>query len=991
MNLKSILSPGLMAAMWIVASTVVQLGAQAVRAEDGPKFSRDVLPILSKHCFACHGPDASKREAELRLDVEEEAKRAREGSASIVPGDLAKSKAVDRIVSKDPDYMMPPPDFDRPLTAEQVETLKKWIAAGAPWGKHWSFEPLPTPQAAAALKIDDPQQIDHFVDASLKRAGLERSPKASAHTRLRRVWLDLVGLPPTPEQADAFAADDSPENYVRAVDELLAMPQFGEHWARVWLDLARYADTKGYEKDLGRSIWPYRDWVIKALNDDMPLDRFTEKQLAGDLLPEPTQDDLIATAFHRNTMSNDEGGTDDEEFRITAVKDRVDTTMQVWMGLTMGCAKCHSHKYDPITMEDYYRFYAVFNQTEDADRPNDAPTLTVLTEDRKSDREKLEEVREAAESALANAEQQSLSASDAASSWIFPKVTQSCADGGAKLELGPDGSLTATGPHPDRDVYQIELDVPAGRYAAVRIEAIPTRLPGARGVNAKRGVGRSAKDRNFVLSELNAFKLVEGQAPPAIAFGEAKSDFAQEGWPVAAAVDGKTETGWAVSPQADQRHAAVFAFAETLDVQQPTTLRFTMSQQYGGGLTMLKFRISFTAKSIDESELFSEAPAVAEARKQVQAAEEKLNAFDAATPAVPIMRELAGDKQRETRMHVRGNFLEPGDAVKPALLTAFHAQREGMPANRLGAARWLTDIDNPLTARVFANRVWARLFGIGIVETEEDFGALGSAPSDPELLDWLAVNYRDQGWSLKKLLRTIVLSETYQQSSRTSPTTKEKDPRNVLVGRGSRYRLPAEVVRDQALKVSGLLSMKQFGPPVMPPQPSGLWRSTYNGQKWIDAENEDRRRRSLYTYWKRTTPYPSLTTFDAGSREVCQIRRISTNTPLQALVTLNDPVFLEAAGGLARKMSMSPGTSIEHLQFGMRSVLVRPVSAAEVEPLEALRVAALADFAKRPEEAIAFCKSGRLEIREGESAVELAAWMTVSNAMLNLDEFLTRN
>jgi mono/diheme cytochrome c family protein len=703
------------------------------------EFARDVLPILSANCYACHGPDEGHRQAGLRLDVESGATASAGLEDVVVAGEPGASPLITRISSTDPGEVMPPPDFNRQLKPEQIEILRRWVAQGADWQQHWAFRPVTRPAGS----------LDDLVRQRLATAGLNMRPTASPHALARRLSLDLIGLPPTPEMADALATDPSPEAVERYVDDLLSRPEFGEHWARMWLDLARYADTKGYEKDRGRTMWPYRDWVINAFNSDMPLDQFTREQLAGDLLPQPTGDQIIATAFHRNTMSNDEGGTDDEEFRVAAVKDRVNTTVQVWMGLTMGCAQCHTHKYDPISIEDYYRFYAIFNQTEDADRPDDAPRM--------------------------------------------------------ELEIDDD---------------QVQL---------------------------------------------------------------------------------------------------------------------------------------------------------------------------------PIMRELAEAKQRESRIHLRGNFLDQGEAVDPAVLAAFHPLPDAAAADRLGVAQWLTSPANPLTPRVWANRIWARIFGRGLVETEEDFGALGSPPTHPELLDLLAAEYRDGGWSLKNLLKTIVLSDTYQQSSQVDHELLQSDPANELLSRAPRYRLTGETLRDQALAVSGLLSSKLGGPPVMPPQPAGLWRSTYSGEQWIDAEGEDRFRRGVYTYLKRTTPYPAFLTFDGGSGEVCLVRRVRTNTPLQALVTLNDPVFLEAAAALARRMITEPDSPQDAARaaHGLRLALVRPLHDGEVEPLLRLRQDSLSRFEAEPELAIALIESSRGDTdgwNPGEmTAAEFASWIVVASTILNLDEHLTRN
>ncbi len=774
-------------------------------------YARDIQPILSTHCFACHGPDESHRKGELRLDVESEAKRMRDGLVPVKPGDPAGSAILERILSHDPDEVMPPPKSGKKPTPEEVQKLRQWVSEGAPWGVHWAFERVSRP----------PGTLDDQVRKGLSVKKLELRPRADWARLVRRLALDLTGLPPRPEWIARAQQAGSEEDYRSLVDELLASPQFGEHWARMWLDLARYADTKGYEKDLGRSMWPYRDWVVDAFNADMPLDQFTREQLAGDLLPNPSLSQRIATAFHRNTMANDEGGTDDEEFRVAAVKDRVDTTIQVWMGLTMGCAKCHSHKYDPISIQDYYAVYGVFNQTEDADRHDDAPRLAM--------------------------------------------------------------------PKPGQEE--------AKAAAIQRVEDLRTELA--------RLSGREKTAKGFE------------------------------------------------SPDPD------------------------------------------------------DSPGVMDLKTKLKAAREEQRQVEEQIVALPIMRELQKPKQRATRIHQRGNFLDPGEPVEASVLNGFAPKPDGW-VDRLKLADWLMHTENPLTARVWANRIWARLFGIGIVETEEDFGLQGSLPSNPALLDWLAAEYRDGGWSLKGLLRSIVVSETYRQRSELNPALQEQDPSNRLASRGARFRLPAEVIRDQALAVSGLLSAKRGGPSVMPPQPAGLWRSAYSGKDWVDAEGEDRYRRGLYTYLKRTTPYPSFLTFDSGSGEVCQVRRIRTNTPLQALVTLNDPVFLEASGAFGKWMESIQGTLAHRIQKALERALARPVNAEETAPLAKLYDTAKRHFEAHPESAHAFLTACRAAIPEppptdssGQPeasanplviqvpATERAAWITVASSILNLDEFLT--
>jgi hypothetical protein len=750
----------------------------------------------------------------------------------------------------------------------------------------------------------------------------------------------------------------------------------------MWLDLARYADTKGYEKDLGRTMWPYRDWVVDAFNADMPLDQFTREQLAGDLIPNATPRQIVATAFHRNTMANDEGGTDDEEFRSLAVKDRIDTTVQVWMGLTMGCAKCHTHKYDPISHAAYYQFYAIFNQTEDADRHDDEPRYRVISDAQVAEQVRLSQAVDTIKEKVKASERELTTKEDLR--WSLPKVLNAKAQGGATLTAQDDGSILAAGTADPTDVYEIDLVLSPGRHTAIRLDAMLAALP-----DGKQGVGRNPNDPNFVVSEI-AVGVLEGDEVRPVKLIVPRADYSQGGWPVENATDGDTKTGWAVSPRQREPHVAIFDFAEAIDTERDVTLRVTLTQNYGDRLVLSHFRIRTSDADPTTLSPMPDSPEVRRLRDELAKAEADLKSFEGSLALIPVMRELPEGKQRKTAIHKRGNFLDPGDEVQPDVLTDFGGLPAGAPRNRLGVAQWLVHESNPLTARVWANRIWARLMGSGIVETEEDFGMLGSLPSNPQLLDRLAADYRDGGWSIKKLIKAIVMSETYRQSSTIDERDAEADPRNVHHSRGARYRLGAEAIRDQTLAVAGLLSLKQGGAPVMPPQPEGLWRSTYNGQNWVDAEGEDRYRRGLYTYLKRTTPYPSLTTFDAGSGEVCQVRRIRTNTPLQALVTLNDPVYIEAAAAFAKRMVLEAADDSSRAARGLRLALVRRVDEQEVQPLLRLLQDARAEFKANPAQADALIQASRGDAGAMEAS-EFAAWIVVANTILNLDEFLTRN
>jgi mono/diheme cytochrome c family protein len=958
----------------------ILFGPRPVAAAERVEFARDVLPILSANCFPCHGPDEHDRQAGLRLDGPKSIAQVRKSGVPVVPAKPEESLIWQRIVTQDPDMVMPPPSSNKLLKPAQIELIRQWIAQGGEWQRHWAFEPVRRPPGT----LDDLVRQD-LAGRPSPDGVLALRPRARPETLVRRLSLDLTGLPPSLEEVEAFAANPSDQAWEELVDHLLSRPQFGEHWARMWLDLARHADTKGYEKDLGRTVWPWRDWVVRALNADVSLGEFTERQLAGDLRETPSSDDLLATAFHRNTMSNDEGGTDDEEFRVAAVKDRVDTTVQVWMGLTMGCSKCHSHKYDPISHADYYRFYAIFNQTEDADRFDDNPRLELPTPEQQQRRQELQGQLELRQKDLNEARhRQAESELQGTGPWKPIAVNSGRSEGEALLTVGTDRAIAVSGQRPEKDVYILEGTLGAGRYTALRIQTLPIQQP-----DGQPGLGRNPADPNFVLSELNLDVVINGDLRR-LSWRESRADFSQQGWPVAAAIDEDLKTGWAVSPRSRESHVAQFELKTPLVLESDTPVRITLSQQYGNSLLLAKFRLWTSDLAWGDLTLPSPSQEVEQAQKSVTEAQQQLQQLAGEIPQVPVLKELPPNRRRITRIHNRGNFLDPGDEVQPAIPSGFGPVPAVERPTRADVARWLVNAENPLTPRVWANRIWARLHGMGLVETEEDFGALGSWPVNGALLDWLAAEYRDQGWSLKKLLKAIVLSEAYRQESETNETLRQADPQNRWLSRGARYRLPAEVVRDQALAVAGLLSLKQGGPPVMPPQPAGLWRSTYNGRSWIDAEGEDRYRRGLYTYLKRTTPYPSFLMFDGGSGEVCQIRRLRTNTPLQALVTLNDPVYLEAAGGLAKRAVNSAGPLEQRLRDAMRLAVLRAVSADEVAPLVQLQMRALARFKEAPAEAEALVKAARLQ-PGATPTPEAAAWIVISSAILNLDEFLTRN
>ncbi|MFP6581813.1 MAG: DUF1553 domain-containing protein [Candidatus Hydrogenedentota bacterium] len=768
-------------------------------------FNRDIKPILSNNCFDCHGPDARARKRRPRFDTfEGVTSLTRFKKHPVVPGKPHKSEMIKRVSSDDTAYRMPPEETGKRLTPEQIELLSRWIEEGGEYSAHWSYIAPERPPLPSVLDEKWPwNPVDYFVMARLDEEQLHPSEEADRHTLIRRLSLDLTGLPPTPEQVKKFVKSRKKKSYEKLVDELLESPAYGEYWTQLWLDLARYADSKGYEKDATRTIWKYRDWVIDALNADMPYTQFTVEQLAGDLLENPTESQIIATAFHRNTMNNDEGGTDNEEFRVAAIVDRVNTTMQVWMGTTMGCAQCHAHKYDPISMKDYYSFFAFFNQTADADIPDERPTYWHASEEERAQKKDID----------------------------------------ARLKEANDGLKT-----------------------------------------------------------------------------------------VNAALEAADESGKA-------------------DLEQQK-------------------------KDFD--------------RQKRKAESERGKLSDNINLRTPIMEELPDDQRRTTHILSRGNFLSPGKEVNEDTPEAFPPFADDQPRNRLGLANWLVSEENPLTARVTVNRYWEQFFGAGLVATSEEFGTQGAWPSHPKLLDWLAVEFMEQGWSLKELCKTIVMSATYRQRSSVTPALLERDPNNELLARGPRFRLGAEALRDQALHVSGLLSNKMYGAPVKPFQPANVWQIVYNGDTWKTSEGDDKYRRGLYTYWRRTSPYPSMMAFDATSREVCTIRRIRTNTPLQALVTLNDPVYVEAAQGMARRvLDESKGSLEKQMAYALGLALSRPAHDVEVDRLVELYAEVHETYANDSPNAELMATSLLGPAPDMEADV-LAAWTVVCNTIMNLDEFLTK-
>lgn len=986
---------------------------QSIAGAEVPDFTRDVRPILSEHCFKCHGPDDAARQANLRLDLREAAvKKTESGVTPIVPGKPESSEVVRRIFLHDADEMMPPASANKPLSDAKRRILRNWIAAGAPYKPHWAFVPPRQTQPPAVRQTEWPlNPIDRFVLARLESAGLKPSAEADRYTLIRRVSLDLIGLPPTPTEADAFVNDRSPDAYERLVDRLLSSPHYGERWGRRWLDLARYADTNGYEKDRVRSIWPYRDWVIRAINGGMPFDKFSIKQLAGDMLPGASVSDRIATGFHRNTMLNEEGGIDPLEFRFYAMVDRVGTTGVVWMGLTVRCAQCHTHKFDPIPQRDYYRMMGFLNNADETEV--DVPDRRLLAQQSHINQEIA-----AAEEDLPNQfppggrsgrsnfekRQAEWDQRETARAIRWTRLRPASAKATLPhLAVLPDDSILASGDESKSDRYEIAFDHLPNVITAIRLEALPdASLP-------KHGPGRVFYEGpfgDFKLSELTA--TVDGKP---IHFESAAQSYSSEPGGAAAAIDGSPLTSWSVNGGQGKAHAAVFILKQPLQNARRLTIGMLCEYYYAAGLG--RFRISAATSpvaadrqvlppKIDDllaipvasrtpedrhalSRYFASiVPELARPRKRIEA----LRHSEPVLPTSLVMSERPHDNPRATYLHKRGDFLRPTDRVEAGLPTLFGQVAKNGPQDRLGFARWLVSAENPLVGRVTMNRQWQAFFGRGIVQTTEDFGYQGSPPTHPELLDWLAIEFINRHWSMKAMHRLIVTSATYRQSSQISAEALAKDPDNRLLSRAPRVRLEAELIRDSELKAAGLLTETIGGPSVFPPQPANVTtEGTYGGLSWNDSTGLDRYRRGLYTFTKRTAPFAMLSTFDAPSGEACVVQREVTNTPLQALTLLNDGMFVEIAQSLARKVTSGPPqTTAETARAMFRRCLTRPPDRDELAALVKFQKQEHARFERDPKAADALVRasSGNL------GRAELAAWTAVARGLLNLDETITK-
>ena len=1151
-------------------------------------FNRDIRPILSANCFACHGPDEKTLKAGLRLDLEEEAFKAlKSGEHAIVPGDIEKSLLLARMTTSDADDRMPPVEMEKTITQEQIDLIARWVEQGAAWSGHWSFI---KPEKVAQPTVSKPDwvqnEIDAFVLAKLDKEGLSPGTAADKRTLIRRVSLDLTGLPPTLEEVDTFLADDSADAYEKVVDRLLASSRYGEHLARFWLDASRYADTNGYHIDNERYMWPWRDWVINAYNDNMPFDQFTVEQLAGDLIPESTVSQKVATGFNRNHMINFEGGAIPEEYYNAYMIDRVTTFSTVWLGLTVNCAQCHDHKYDPITMKDFYQLYSFFNNVDekglDGNTGNSMPFLKIPTEEQTmqlaSITESITKVKEDMKAPMpevdaAQAEWEARLRESIQTRWATGSINKATSTQETPLVLLEDKSVLAGGTPPDTDVYEVEFATDLSGITALRLEAL---LDDSL---STQGPGR-APNANFVLTQIE-LEIAPKDSPEAfepVKFVRASANYSQPAYPVVGAIDGDTATGWGIEKSADApaeartamfitelpvghsggsiarvrlRHESKFAGhsigrfrlslsadvalrpsefghwysngpfqaengdeaydtvyePETGDLSQAPDLSATTedgrwkwlpASHYQDGRvetlpgqrsaiylyrtirTSSPRKLTLSLGSNDAIKLWLNGAVVHDNKVQRQVAadqdtvvlnlvegenqlymkvvdyggshgfyfrtadeefgllpieietilasgekargknrvtlrdyyrdefspqwkalkvemakleQEKVD-VETVIPTTMVMEEMAEPKTMFV-LH-RGEYDQPGDEVATLTPASLHPLPEGESQNRMGLAKWVVSRENPLTSRVVVNRIWQRLFGIGIVSTPEDFGAQGAWPTHPELLDWLAVDFQDTGWDMKALQKKIVLSSTYRQSSNVDPALLTHDPQNRLLARGPRFRLDAESIRDNVLAISGLLADTIGGPSVRPYQPPGLWKevaygASFTAQVFKQDEGDALYRRSMYTFWKRQSPPPGMMIFDAPNREACTVKRSRSNTPLQALALLNDPQYVEAARFLAQRVLQAGATDTEgSLEIAFQLATARKPSEQEQAVLLGVYERQRARFAADTDSAKAFLAVGDAPYDEALAAEELAAWTTVTSMILNLDETITK-
>lgn len=1013
-------------------------------------FNRDIRPILSDKCFKCHGPDEKAVDDGLRLDLRESAIEF----SAIVPGKPEKSELMERVLSDDGDLQMPPPDSGKTLTTKEIATLKKWIVQGAKYDQHWAFVPpklAPLPKVKNEKWVKNP--IDRFILAKLEQNNMVPSANADKVTLIRRLTLDLTGLPPTANEVNQFLQDSSPDAYEKVVDRLLMSKHYGERMAINWLDYARYADSNGFQSDGSRDMWAWRDWVINAYNENQPFDQFTIEQVAGDMLPNPTNAQIIATGFNRNHRLNGEGGFIPEEWFVETVIDRVETTGLTWLGLTFNCCRCHDHKFDPISQKEFYQLFAYFNSCDETgvlgnggkNGVNTPPILKIETDDYRTMLAQLNGQLNSARDKLISLQNQTpallktweanLGKGAQKNLWTTSDPTTVRSMGGATLVKQPGGTFLATQKNPAQDTYEIVFgDQQAFSGFLLRVFPDPS-LPG-------KSLGRSSNG-NFVLTSIEAEIVSAKQAKQVIKFSRIEADFAQENWPAGSVLttpNANNKKGWAIAgfaPENKVERRIMFVADKKYVLNQgdKLTLRLVQKSQYAQH-TIGRFRIelgtvnpaqlglsqsgipssiqqilslekskrSIKQKSVLQKYFIANVDnPVRDAKQKVDQLTQSITDLKNKLPSTMVMKE---GKQRDAFVLVRGEYDKPDAKVERGIPSVLPSLPQGQPNNRLGFARWLVDESNPLTARVWVNRQWEMFFGTGIVKTTENFGSQAEFPSHPELLDWLASNFMTgeslpnvngvaaQRWDMKAIHKLIVMSASYQQTSKVTASQIAKDPDNRLCGRATRFRLSGELIRDQALAAGGLLVPIIGGPSVRPYMPPGVWSETTrygNLRNYTRDKGEGLYRRTLYTIWKRTAAPPTMLMFDAPNREACTIKRSKTNTPLQALSLLNEITFVEAARGLANRMlDSNKHSSKDAIAFGFQLALSRPPSASEINVLSEGFRADLAHFQKNPGDAQKLVAVGESKNTSEADQAKLAAYILTANIIFNLDEFVTR-
>jgi hypothetical protein len=987
------------------------------------EFNRDIRPILSDKCFACHGPDHHTREAELRLDQRDDAVRDRDGHYAIAPGKPALSELVARITADDEFTVMPPPEINKPLTPEEIETLKTWIAEGAEYQEHWSLIPPVRPEVPSVEQADGVRNpIDAFILQRLERARLQPSNAADRHTLIRRLSFDLTGLPPTPEEVEGFLNDASGDAYEKVVDRLLSSPHYGERMAIYWLDLVRYADTLGFHGDQDRSVSPYRDYVIRSFNENKPFDRFTVENLAGDLLPEATLWQKVASTYNRLNRASGEGGVQPKEYLAKYSADRVRTTGSVWLGMTVGCAECHDHKFDPFTTKDFYSFAAFFADIREQGIVSGAKHIALLPVPTPEQERRGEELQTQIASARADydrktpdremafaAWQESLSRQTELWSVLTPAAARST--GGATLEIQADGRILASGKKPDKDVYELEFETDLTVVGGLRLEILPhDSLP-------SKGPGR-AGNGNLVVKSIEATLNEQPFAWKASSASHSQTQHQGEN------VASGHPNGWAILPQTGKVNQLVLQAKEPLNRPEEATetrLTVTIQQHHGAAHTLGHFRLYATPSTDQASpaelanEELAQLAAVPAEERQPEAQQKLWDAFREQTPLLADVREQLKSlneqksaldnsivttlgtesvQPREIRVLPRGNWMDDsGEVVLPEVPHFLSPpQTDAERLNRLDLAKWMVAPDHPLVARTFVNRLWMLYFGHGLSRSVDDLGSQGTPPTHPELLDWLSVEFVEQGWDIKHLVKLMVMSNTYRQASHASPELRKADPYNELYARQSRWRLDAEMVRDNALAISGLLVADVGGASVKPYQPAGYWdQLNFPKRTYQHDSGPAQYRRGLYTHWQRTFLHPSLLAFDAPAREECTARRDRSNTPIQALVLLNDPTYVEAARKFAERILTGTETAFEgRLDRAYRLALNRVPDSFERELLHEFYRSNYELYQREPESAGKYLQTGLAPVEETMDRTELAAWTTIARTILNLHETITR-